>query len=347
MSSLKDWVRSTTRGPWVRLMDGGVSTHLERLLQQQDPNASFPIRALWSSSLLLSPPGQEVILQGHKDWLKAGSDILTTVTYQCHYGVPTQPEVVPKEQMKGLIQSGVALAKQAIEQSPSDRPSFVVASSGCFGAALADGSEYTGNYGDATPASIMEFHRSKAESFLKCQPDGLAIETIPSVEETSIVCEALKSLAVDQSSTFCWVSMACHDGETLNEGKPLVEALDAVRSKDPHGDYVHAIGVNCCDSALVSTLLENLTRHMAQHGPRRGIVVYPNSGEEWNAENETWVEGTGCTDCMGFSDRLVHAVDVVSTTWEANHGEGPMPKSTQAGGSVERFECTIYYQSQS
>ena len=99
--SLKDWMLQRTENTSsnekdILLMDGGVSTHLEQLLKEKE--ASFPHRALWSSSLLLTPSGRDWIQRGHNDWLEAGSDILTTVTYQCHYGtLHKSPPVVANE----------------------------------------------------------------------------------------------------------------------------------------------------------------------------------------------------------------------------------------------------------
>merc|ERR1719253_1336332 len=93
-TTLKDWFLSPTTaaaGRPVLLMDGGVSTHLERLLAEaaattSEERGAFPLRELWSSSLLMSPEGRATILRGHGDWLAAGAEVLTTVTYQCHFG---------------------------------------------------------------------------------------------------------------------------------------------------------------------------------------------------------------------------------------------------------------------
>jgi Homocysteine S-methyltransferase len=81
----------------ILVLDGGVSTHLESLLalyaRVEDRHSesistirpAFPHRELWSSSLLLTDQGRRTIHQGHLDWILAGADILSTVTYQCHY----------------------------------------------------------------------------------------------------------------------------------------------------------------------------------------------------------------------------------------------------------------------
>ena len=80
--SLWSWFHSSSALlPEVLLMDGGVSTHLENLIAPK----TFSHRDLWSSSLLLTEEGRASVFEGHRDWLDSGSDILTTVTYQCHY----------------------------------------------------------------------------------------------------------------------------------------------------------------------------------------------------------------------------------------------------------------------
>jgi homocysteine S-methyltransferase len=49
---------------------------------------------------------------------------------------------------------------------------------------------------------------------------------------------------------------------------------------------VVAIGINCVDPALVTSLVRAIARESA-----KPIVVYPNSGEVWNAGAHCW-EGT-------------------------------------------------------
>ena len=336
--SLRAWIAtdSSSSMPKIRLMDGGVSTYLEYLLAQQDPPATFEHRSLWSSSLLLSESGRSTILEGHRDWLDAGSDILTTVTYQCHFGtVGRDLSVVTPREMEELMKTGVRLAKEATDGTGA----FVVVSSGCYGAALADGSEYTGRYPNVTRQGLVDFHTKKMNVYLNENPDGIAIETIPTIEECAAVCVALKSMP--SHSACCWISMACRDGQTMNEGTLFVEALATIREHDPVAQYVHAIGINCCDSIHISSLLEILVRDMAQNGPRRGIVIYPNSGEEWDASKAKWRKGTGCTDVDEFSSRLMDAVNLIERVWKENtRDNSPMPKLI-LGGCCRTSPATI------
>ena len=383
--SLKDWLISssslttttTINDAYSRssiqknilLLDGGVSTHLENLMKPKDPSKQspgFPIRSLWSSSLLMTPHGRQTIFQGHKDWLKAGSDIITTVTYQCHFGTVVRnndtdnvvvKKVVPDQEMKTMISDGIRLAGQAIvaddEEEDEDfqedkNNKYVVASSGCYGAALADGSEYTGNYGkDISLKDLEEFHKRKIETFLLAEQsnnryklDGIAIETIPSLLEVEAVCNVIldvskKKIKSQDSNTIAyWISLACQNASELNEGVPIQNALEVIKQKDPYCEYIHGIGINCCDSKHIDGLVEIITQNMAKTThiegggrpfSRRGIIIYPNSGEEWDATTESWKEGTGCinNDSTEFTERLKHAIDIIQTTWKANNHHSP------------------------
>lgn len=336
--NLKAWLLSEEENdgssPSILITDGGVSTHLEEKLKAV--NQEFEFRSLWSSSLLLTEEGRKTIQEGHDDWLKAGSDIVTTVTYQCHYGVPGLEMVVTRTQMDQMIQDGISLAKESVAKTNPGK--LVVASTGCYGAALADGSEYTGNYGDMDRAGLVDFHLQKVQRMIAQQPDGIAIETVPNLEECHAIGEMLKSSKLTastqkHSSIACWVSLACQNGTQLNDGSMLWDALEALRSTDTEAKFIHAIGINCCDSLHMPSLLEIVTRHMATFGPkRRGIVCYPNSGEEWDAANDSWKEGTGCSSAHDLVQRLINAVHVIESTWEKHATTGGvMPKLILGG----------------
>lgn len=132
--------------PRIMILDGGVSSNL-------GPESNFAYRSLWSSSLLLSPEGRQRIVEGHLSWKAA--QVLTTVTYQCHYEQSFWPEIMTKELMDDMWKYGIDLTRQ------SSQDQFVVASSGSYGAALANGAEYTGDYGDVTLEDLVQFHRRK------------------------------------------------------------------------------------------------------------------------------------------------------------------------------------------
>jgi len=376
--SLWSWLHSSSALlPEVLIMDGGVSTHLENVIAPK----TFSHRDLWSSSLLLTEEGRANVFEGHRDWLDSGSDILTTVTYQCHYGffkdaasngaiemdisntvdviattgassisdhTDSIQEVLPEDKIREMMIDGVRLAKRAIDTttaSPRNRSNkqilsssstssltpgpFVVASTGPYGAAMADGSEYTGKYpAHVTRQALVDFHTRKARTLLmEGKPDGLAVETIPNIEEVGVVCEVLRDLQrrleelkPDSSPIACWISLACRNGNEMNDGHTVEEALRIVQSYDPTGRWIAGVGVNCFDSAYISALVTTMTKEsLLQDGGHRGIILYPNSGEGWDAVNEEWKDGSGTSDDE-LADRLMAAVQLVQDACEVETG---------------------------
>jgi len=392
--SLSSWFLSSSAIlPGVLVMDGGVSTHLENLIAPK----KFSHRDLWSSSLLLTEDGRSSIVEGHRHWLNSGSDILTTVTYQCHFGLYKKDatkgsgqthicnatdahlvtgdvltnnnsssimEILPEETMSEMMVNGVLLAKLAIDTnttissnrmneqcspSPTMGP-FVVASTGPYGAAMADGSEYTGKYpAHVTREALVNFHTRKARILLsESKPDGLAIETIPNIEEVGVVCEVLRDLQQqhDESNACsriaCWISLACKDERYMNDGHTIVEALRLIRKYDPAGQWIAAVGINCFNSAYTSSLVTTmLNESTLQDGRRRGIIIYPNSGESWDAENEEWKDGSGTSDDE-LVDQLIAAVQLIRDVCESSDSStnNSIPKII-LGGCCRTSPATI------
>jgi homocysteine S-methyltransferase len=335
----------------ILVLDGGVSTHLENLLAQSArgedlPNdmsttsisgpshstslirPSFPHRELWSSSLLLTDQGRRTIRQGHLDWILAGADILSTVTYQCHFNRTPWSEALQNcvtfDVMDDMWRLGISLAREAAEQShasnSSERRVFVAASLGCYGASLANGAEYTGEYGDQTMENLMQFHRRKLEQAVLNRPDAVAFETIPSVLE----CQALARLLTSShgiltppttdecdSTCACWISLACRNGDELNDGTPVEAALEVL--DDIPMDLVQGVGFNCCESLHLPVLVGRWLDFEAKkcRDRRRALVLYPNSGEKWSADKGTWIPGTGSQSSEDFSNDLWKCVEVI------------------------------------
>jgi S-methylmethionine-dependent homocysteine/selenocysteine methylase len=89
---------------------------------------------------------------------------------------------------------------------------------------------------------------------------------------------------------------------------------------------LQAVGFNCCDSDYLPELVRTLLVDMATHGPVRGIVLYPNSGEEWDAASEDWKEGTGCRAADELAVRLMNVTSMIQDTWSElcpNNNEPP------------------------
>jgi homocysteine S-methyltransferase len=150
---------------------------------------------------------------------------------------------------------------------------LVAASIGPYGAYLADGSEYRGDY-DLSAAELYDFHAPRWEVLAETAADVLACETTPSLEETRAYC---RLAAVAGRPT--WVSFQCRDESSIADGTPL-QSVVAICEAEPN---VVAVGINCTDPGLTAALLE-----AAGRGTAKPLLVYPNSGEEWDPLTKTW-----------------------------------------------------------
>jgi homocysteine S-methyltransferase len=149
----------------------------------------------------------------------------------------------------------------------------VAASVGPYGAALANGEEYVGRYG-LSVEELAEWHRPRLEVLVDADPDVLAVETVPDIDEA----EALVGL-LHEFGAPAWLSYTI-DGQTTRAGQPLAEAF-AVAAGVPE---IVAVGVNCCAPADV----EHAVR-VARDVTGKPVIVYPNSGENWDGERRTWI----------------------------------------------------------
>ena len=231
------------------LLDGGLATALE------DLGNTFTSE-LWTGELLKSAPDQ--IREAHAAFVKAGAEIIITSTYQVSF-----PGCIAKgwtlQEVVNALNNSIQIARDA--HSPK-----VAASIGPYGAYLADGSEYRGNY-DATEEQIKEFHKERLEILIACKPDYLAIETIPEIREARVLLQLLKDL---NNTIPVWIAFSCKDDLHLSSGESF---RDAARiSKELGADYV---GINCTSPEVVTGLLESAEGY----GP---FVVYPNAGRTWN-----------------------------------------------------------------
>lgn len=254
------------------VIDGGMATQLaERGFDLTDH--------LWSARLLADAP--EAIEAVHLEYFEAGADIAITASYQASYEGFAERHLTPDETTR-LLQRSVALAQSARTTYLSRHPDvarapLVAASVGPYGAIRHDGSEYRGDYG-LREDELVDFHRARFAVLAGAAPDLLACETIPSLLEA----RALVRLLREHPEARAWISFSCRDGAHTSAGDAIADCA-ALLDAEPQ---VVAMGVNCVAPALV----ESLVRQFASVS-RKPILVYPNSGELWNAERRCW-EGT-------------------------------------------------------
>ena len=255
-------------GPLV--LDGGLATQLEA--QGNDLSD-----ALWSARLLVERP--EEIRRAHLTFYRAGARVATTASYQATVDGFARLGIT-RDQALGLMRLSVDLASQArdayrAECAPFDPdPLLVAASVGPYGAFRADGSEYRGRYG-LSVAALRDFHRERLTVLVDTPADLLACETIPELEEG----EALADLFADVPGAAGWLSFSFADGARLRSGAPAEEAFALADTSAA----VVAVGLNCTSPEFALELVER-----ARAVTAKPIVVYPNSGENWDATARAW-----------------------------------------------------------
>ena len=243
--------------------DGGLATQLEAQGHKLDS-------ALWSARLLHEDP--DAIVQAHLAYFAAGAQVATTASYQASMDGFVHAGMTPAEAQK-LIKRSVRLAERARANCQDDHDRWIAGSVGPYGAALADGSEYRGDY-DLSVQELRKWHRPRIELLAEVGVDILALETIPCLVEV----EALLA-EIDGSGQQCWLSVTCA-GDRTRAGEPAEEAFALARDIDE----IIAVGVNCIDPAGAYALAR-----IASQAASKPVVIYPNSGERWDAVTKAWM----------------------------------------------------------
>ncbi|MEV7426668.1 homocysteine S-methyltransferase [Streptomyces sp. NPDC091212] len=242
------------------VLDGGLSNQL--VAQGCDLSDT-----LWSARLLVDSPEQ--IEAAHAAYVRAGARVLITSSYQATYEGFARRGVA-RDEATALLARSVELARRAADAG--EREVWVAASVGPYGAMLADGSEYRGRYG-LPVAELERFHRPRIEALASAGPDVLALETVPDADEARALLRAAEGCGVP-----VWLSYSVA-GEQTRAGQPLTEAFALAAGND----QVIAVGVNCCEPADTDRAVE-----IAASVTGKPVVVYPNSGEEWDAAARGW-----------------------------------------------------------
>jgi len=260
----------------VRVLDGGMASELEYLGAKIDG-------PLWSAHVLEDLP--EKIEAVHRAYIEAGADCILTASYQVSRMGYAEFGLAPERADAALLRS-VEIARAAASEFPRRRI-VVVASLGPYGAALHNGAEYHGDY-TCSFEELVEFHRERISVLAGATglqaPDLLALETLPSLAEAQAIGEALASWPQLRA----WFTFTCSDERHVAHGELLRDCAAAV------ADFPQtvAIGVNCTQPTLIAELIAEL-----RAGSSKPVVVYPNSGEGWDAASRCW---TGSGDPQDF-----------------------------------------------
>ncbi|KAL6705290.1 AdoMet-homocysteine methyltransferase [Coniothyrium glycines] len=276
-------------------LDGALATYLETL-------GADVSGALWSADVLIRDA--QLIKRAHLDYYRAGANVAITASYQASVPGIVKYMDTSEFQAKDLIKRSVKLARDArdeyiteymaslgeVELATASRNGaslewfeddlrgklFVAGSVGPYGAYLADGSEYRGDY-SLSDAAMKDFHRGRIQALVEAGADILACETIPSKAE---IVALLDLLSTEFPTTEAWFSFTLRDSQHISDGTPLGD----IAALFENNGQVIAVGLNCVPDDLGLAALNELRLQLKS----RTMVFYPNSGEQWNAQAREW-----------------------------------------------------------
>jgi homocysteine S-methyltransferase len=269
----------------LHVLDGAMATELER----KGFDLSGP---LWSAHVLESSP--EAIAGVHRDYLEAGADCLLTASYQVSaegfqkIGCDARSAT---DAAANALRASVSIAEKVRReyQAESPRTIWIAASLGPYGAMLHDGSEYHGNYACSFD-DLVGFHSRRIAVLVETNADFLAFESIPSLEEAEAILAALRPYP----DVAVYLSFTCRDERHVSHGETLQACAELLDGRP----QVIGIGVNCTAPELIGNLIRQLTKVTS-----KPIVVYPNSGEQWDAVHRCW-QGDGQIQEFGLLAKM-------------------------------------------
>ena len=254
----------------VIVLDGAFATELEA--------RGFSVNdALWSAKALFERP--DLVREVHLDYLRAGADVVTSASYQATVA-GFMKRGFSEEEAAALITKSVHLAQEARDLYLAERGAdgavpLVAASVGPYGAYLADGSEYRGDY-DIDENALTAFHAERLALLAAAEPDILACETLPCLVEARAIVRALREKRVDIPA---WFSFSCRDGAHISDGTEITACARFLNDVPEAA----AIGLNCTAPQYVEELIRAIRSETA-----KPIVVYPNSGEHYDTSDQSW-----------------------------------------------------------
>lgn len=266
----------------LHVLDGSLAAALE---EQGVKNES----ELWTAQTLSD--NIEAVYDAHYSYLAAGAQMILTDTYQANLQA-FEKAGHSKQQAENLVGMAVLVAQKARDdyEEQTGKHALVAASIGPYGAYLADGSEYRGDY-LLNDAQYLNFHLPRLTAILAQAPDCLALETQPKLSEPLAL---LRWLEKNVPQMPVYVSFTLQDETTLSDGTKLERAVAAISKFE----QVFAIGVNCIAPDLVSGALKVMRQATAKK-----LIVYPNLGAQYDPETKVWAKSEQQLDFTQLAEK--------------------------------------------
>lgn len=282
-------------------LDGALGTELENAIPADSPFQP-KLSRLWSGMVLLHQPA--LVKKVHRDYLNAGAELLLTSTYQAlelslqwYAGLTTL-------EIEQLWDNAVDVCVDAVTDhvKAGGLPTPIIGSLGPYGTLLANGSEYTGDYGDASKQHIENYYRGLVH-FYQTSPkiDTVFFETVPNFSEVKVIFNMMAKLVATAPLEFL-VSFSIRDAETLVDGTPLYKVVRYIEQKLACVPALKrnflGLGLNCIDYKMVGPAIQLLNKALSTSIP---LAVYPNFEfyyksdkkgskmlDEWEKEVKGW-----------------------------------------------------------
>ena len=260
----------------IHILDGGLASDLfinggfDKSKLNNDP--------LWSARVVLENPSS--IKECHKRFLNAGSNVISTSTYQASVEGYMKHCGLSKEKAEEVIGSSVDLAKAAIAECKLDYDVIIAGAISPYGAILHDMSEYSGSYIDSTSyKTLKEFHKTNVQILASKGVKLFAFETMPALLEA----QALVELLHDYPHCKAWLSFTTLNGTHTSYGESFTKVFQTFQD-DPQ---VIAIGTNCCDPKFTKLVLDAAVGQLGDH---QSCIAYPNNrrNSESTADECQW-----------------------------------------------------------
>lgn len=270
----------------IHVLDGSMAAALKE--QGIDSTGE-----LWTAQALSD--NIEAVYDAHYSYLAAGAQMILTDTYQANLQA-FEKAGHSKQQAENLVGMAVLVAQKARDdyEEQTGKHALVAASIGPYGAYLADGSEYRGDY-LLNDAQYLNFHLPRLTAVLAQAPDCLALETQPKLSEPLAL---LRWLEKNVPQMPVYVSFTLRDEMTLSDGTELKRAVAAISKFE----QVFAIGVNCIVPELVSGALK-----VMRQATTKKLIIYPNLGAQYDPETKTWAKSEQQLDFTQLTEKWYQA----------------------------------------
>lgn len=251
------------------ILDGG-STSISNFLTPEEPQSPL-ISKLWTAAY--SQISYTAVQRWHKSFLDAGSNIITTNTYQ----IPPA-SYYPDLNIPEVMRAAVEVAVKAVQ----DHGKGAIALSLGTRNSIVGKREY-----DTSPLfsvqEYYEFHKERLKDYEECfgklpkEVEYLAFETISSYEEA----EAILSLLANERNSLStiidkkvWITFSAGDGS--------LQRMDGIFSKlfqSPNIKYLWGIGFNCVGIDIAGHFTRMLVEKTKEATVDLWMVLYPDAGK--------------------------------------------------------------------